>query len=95
MRGDVRSVYHAWMYGSAMEFGTDGLLRWSGVCAVIGAAMWAYKSIVILVTGDQPDYWFELALVWSGLSVLALIYALRGRLNRSAALPFLSAGSPR
>ncbi len=65
---------------------TDGLLRWSGVFALIGAAMWAYKSIVILGTGDQPDYWFELALVWFGLSVLLMIYALRGQLSRSTVL---------
>jgi hypothetical protein len=46
--------------------------------------MWAYKSVVILVTGDQPDYWFELALVWFGLSILLLVYALKGRVNRFA-----------
>jgi hypothetical protein len=48
--------------------------------------MWAYKSLVILVTGDQPDHWFELALVWFGASILLLIYGLRNQLNRSSRL---------
>ena len=44
--------------------------------------MWAYKSIVILVTGGQPDYWFELALVWFGVSILLLTTALRHQVGR-------------
>lgn len=49
--------------------------------------MWAFKSIVILIDGVQPDYWFELALVWFGLSILLLGYALRHRLRRSLLVP--------
>lgn len=45
--------------------------------------MWAYKSVVILVTGDQPDYWFEMALFWFGASILLLASALRHQLRRS------------
>lgn len=44
--------------------------------------MWAYKSVVILVTGDQPDYWFELALMWFGVSILLLASALRHQVRR-------------
>lgn len=61
-------------------------LRWSGASALVGAVMWAYKSIVILVSGDQPDYWFELAFLWFGLSILLIVYALKDRLTRSATL---------
>lgn len=61
-------------------------LPWSGVSALIGAVMWAYKGAAIIATGDQPDYWFELALVFFGLSVLLLVYAVRGRLDRSPLL---------
>ena len=62
------------------------LLRWSGVFALVGAGMWTYKSIAILATGEQPDYWFELALVFFGVSILLLIYAIRDRLDRFARL---------
>ena len=62
---------------------TRRLLVASGIMALIGAVMWAYKSVVILATGDQPDYWFELALVWFGVSVLLLASALRRQLRRS------------
>ena len=61
-------------------------LRWSGVFALVGAGMWTYKSVVILATGDQPDYWFELALVFFGVSILLLFYAIRERLDRFARL---------
>lgn len=58
----------------------------SGVSALVGAGMWTYKSVVILATGDQPDYWFELALVFFGGSILLLVYAMRDRLARSTLL---------
>jgi hypothetical protein len=48
--------------------------------------MWTYKSVVILATGEQPDYWFELALVFFGLSVLLLVYAVRAQIDRSSRL---------
>lgn len=48
--------------------------------------MWTYKSVVILATGDQPDYWFELALGFFGISILFLVYAVRDQLDRSSSL---------
>jgi hypothetical protein len=51
--------------------------------------MWAYKSVVILVTGDQPDYWFELALVWFGVSLVLLASALRRQVRRSRLVTIL------
>jgi hypothetical protein len=44
--------------------------------------MWAYKGIAILATGEQPDYWFELALVFFGVSTLLLVYAVRDHIVR-------------
>ncbi|MGI9647846.1 MAG: hypothetical protein ACR2OI_04940 [Acidimicrobiia bacterium] len=68
---------------------TRGLLVGAGICALVGAAMWAYKSVVILATDDQPDYWFELALVWFGLSILLLTWALRHQVRRSGLVTLL------
>lgn len=51
--------------------------------------MWAYKGLVILITDDQPDYWFELALVWFGVSILLLASALRSQLRRSRLITIL------
>jgi hypothetical protein len=48
--------------------------------------MWTYKSVVILATGNQPAYWFESALVFFGMSILLLVYAVRERLDRSPLL---------
>jgi hypothetical protein len=48
------------------------------------------------ISGDQPDYWFELALVFFGVSVLLLVYAVRDQLDRSplviTALGYVAAG---
>ena len=48
--------------------------------------MWTYKSVAILATGKQPDYWFELALVFFGLSILLPIQAVRDQIDRFAPL---------
>ncbi len=64
----------------------SGLLPWGGVSALVGAVMWGYKGVAIIATGDQPDYWFELALVFFGMSVLLLVYAVRDQLDRSPVL---------
>ena len=44
---------------------------------------------MILVTDDQPDYWFELALVWFGASILLLASALRRQVRRSRLVTIL------
>ena len=62
---------------------SKGLLRLSSASSLIGAAMWTYKSFAILLTGDQPDFWFELALFWFGTAILLLVYGLRDQLSRS------------
>ncbi len=46
----------------------------SGIGAVVGGGLWATKSIIILVTGSQPDYLFELAPI--GLAAAALGLAI-------------------
>ena len=58
------------------------LLRISGVAASVGALLWGYKSVAILLTGDQPDHAFEVAPFFFGVSVTALVYALQGQLRR-------------
>jgi len=68
------------------------VLRFSGMAASIGALLWAYKSVAILATGDQPDYLFEIAPLFFGLSVAALVYALRSQLSRPSAVPAALAG---
>ena len=80
----------SYLYGPVMHSATTRRLRVaSGVSALVGAWMWAYKSVVILVTGDQPDYWFELALIWFGISVLLLASALRHQVRRSRLIAIL------
>jgi hypothetical protein len=80
-----RSTCHR--YGPlVLSISTSALFLWSGVSALVGAVMWTYKSVVILATGTQPDYWFELALLFFGVSILLLVYAVRERLDRSPLL---------
>lgn len=65
-------------------------LLWAGAAALVGAAMWAFKSVAILATGNQPDYWFELALAFFGISTLLLVYGLKPHLDdRSRLSPVL------
>jgi len=79
-----------YLYGSRMHTaGARRLLVASGIAALVGAVMWGYKGVVILVTGDQPDYWFELALVWFGVSILLLASALRRQVRRSRLVTIL------
>ncbi|HVR33056.1 MAG TPA: hypothetical protein VMS74_10170 [Acidimicrobiia bacterium] len=74
----------SYLYASVMySVAARRLLAASGTSALVGASMWAYKSLVILVTGGQPDYWFELALVWFGVSILLLATALRHQVRRT------------
>ena len=74
-------------YGLAVSsVSSNRLFVWSGVSALVGAVMSTFKSVAILATGEQPDYWFELALVFFGVSILLLVYAVRDRLDRSSLL---------
>lgn len=57
-------------------------LFWAGAAALAGAGMWTYKSVAILATGSQPDYWFELALPSFGISTLLLVYGLKPELDK-------------
>ncbi len=60
------------------------LMPVSGSAAFIGGLMWIYKSLGILLTGDQPDYVFEVAPAFFGASLAVLVYALRRELRRPA-----------
>lgn len=85
-----QSVKRLYLYGSVMYPATARrLLVASGMCALVGASMWAYKSVVILVKGQQPDFWFELALVWFGVSILLLATALRSQVRRPGVVTVL------
>lgn len=50
--------------------------------AAIGAALWTYKSVVILVTGEQPDHVFQIAPFFFGVATVLLVYALADGLSR-------------
>jgi hypothetical protein len=58
------------------------LLRLSGVSALVGASLYAYKAIAILATDDQPDHAFQIAPFFLGLSALTLVYALMSDLRQ-------------
>lgn len=56
--------------------------------------MWAYKSGTILATGSQPDYWFELALPFFGVSTLLLVHGLKPQLDNRSRLSLVSGWVP-
>jgi hypothetical protein len=58
------------------------LLVVSGVSALLGASLVAYKGVAILATGNQPDHTFEIAPFFFGLSALTLVHALMSDLRR-------------
>ena len=58
------------------------LLVWCGTTAAVGALLWAYKGIAILITGDQPDHVFQIAPFFFGVSAITLVYSLIGELRR-------------
>ena len=58
------------------------LLVLSGATALLGASLIGYKSLAILVTGNQPDHAFEIAPFFFGVSALALVYAVIGNMRR-------------
>jgi hypothetical protein len=55
---------------------------WCGITAGIGAVLWAYKGVAILITGNQPDHAFQIAPFFFGVSALTLVYSLIGELRR-------------
>ncbi len=63
MHGIVRSV---------------ALTRWAGFAAALGGALWAVKGGAILVTGDQPEYIFEVAPLFLALGLVGLHARLEG-----------------
>lgn len=59
-------------------------LTLSGLAATIGAALWAYKGVAVLITGDQPAYFFEVALFFFGAAAGSLAWALRAQIRPMA-----------
>ena len=55
---------------------------WCGATAAVGALLWAYKGLAILITGDQPDHAFQIAPSFFGVSAITLVYSLIGELRR-------------
>jgi hypothetical protein len=62
------------------------LIRWAGLAAALGGMLWAAKGSAVLLTGDQPDYIFELAPLFFSLGLLALYARLEGGGGEAARL---------
>jgi hypothetical protein len=62
------------------------LIRWVGLATALAGMLWAAKGIAILLTGDQPEYVFELAPLFFALGLLALHARLEGRGGEAARL---------
>jgi hypothetical protein len=58
------------------------LLVLCGVSALIGAALWVYKGVAILVSGNQPDHAFQVAPFFFGVAAVTLLYAVIGGIDR-------------
>jgi hypothetical protein len=50
----------------------ESWVRWGGFAAIAGGAMWAVKAVAILVSGDQPPYFFEAAPLPFAIALLVL-----------------------
>lgn len=59
------------------------LLIAGGTSALVGACLIGYKSVAILVNGDQPEHAFEVAPFFFGVSALLLVSAVIDDLQRS------------
>jgi hypothetical protein len=62
------------------------LIRWAGLATALGGLLWAAKGSAILLTGDQPEYLFELAPLFFALGLLALHARLEGGGGNAARL---------
>jgi hypothetical protein len=62
------------------------LVRWAGLATALGGVLWAAKGTAILLTGDQPEYIFELAPVFFALGLLALNARVQGGGGEAARL---------
>ncbi|MEE8406854.1 MAG: hypothetical protein V3S32_06870 [Acidimicrobiia bacterium] len=58
------------------------LLVWCGTTAAVGAILWVYKGVAIIITGNQPDHAFQVAPFFFGVSVVTLVYSLVSALRR-------------
>jgi hypothetical protein len=58
------------------------LLILCGVSSLIGAALWTYKGVAILVSGNQPDHAFEVAPFFFGVATVTLLYAVIADIQR-------------
>jgi hypothetical protein len=58
------------------------LLVLCGISSLIGAALWTYKGVAILVSGNQPDHAFEVAPFFFGVAAVTLLYAVIGDIQR-------------
>jgi len=60
------------------------LIRWAGFAAAVGGVLWAVKGTAIVLTGDQPEYIFEVAPLFFALGLVGLHARLEGRGGRPA-----------
>lgn len=57
---------------------------WAGLAAGVGGGLWVAKATAILVTGEQPEYIFEVAPLFLALGLVGLHARVRGRGGRPA-----------
>jgi hypothetical protein len=58
------------------------LLVLCGVSALVGAALWTYKGVAILASGNQPDHAFQVAPFFFGVAAVTLLYAVVDGIGR-------------
>ena len=58
------------------------LLVLGGISALIGAALWVYKGVAILVSGNQPEHAFQVAPFFFGVAAVTLLYTVIGGIDR-------------